>query len=221
MTKPCAASNCADHTSGFSNYCDRHKRALRRHGAIDQTGITVPELKVYRDRVAARRAKNPSNPAWELLEQRWDTVRGHAEKTLRGHAAGRAGSRYDVLAADHIRKLAAQVPPQDIIDTSLAMFVMRETRPQRFRSDRAFDFQLARRVRALTDANAGTYYDAETGKVKRVYRDILPGTLERLAAPLKDAFGVAGIQLAGLDERDRKKKDNEKLRLVAALKDME
>ena len=125
-----------------------------------------------------------------------------------------------MLAADHIRRLAAQVPAQTVIDTALAMFVMREVRPQRFKSDKAFDFQLARRVRALTDSNAGTYFDHETGKTKRVYRDIVPATLERLALPLKEAFGVAGVQLAALDERDRKKKDNDKLRLVAALKEL-
>jgi hypothetical protein len=99
--------------------------------------------------------------------------------------------------------------------------VMREEQPRRFRSDRAFDFQLARRVRALADANAGTYYDKETGKVKRVYRDVLPGTLEHLAAPLKEAFGVAGLRLAQLEEGERKRAANERQDLMAALKEME
>lgn len=220
MSKPCAASDCHDVISGFSSYCDRHKRAQRRHGHVHQTGITVPELTPFMARVKARREKNPASPAWEILETRWDAVVASAEKTLKGHVAGRAGSRYDVLAADHIRRLGAQVEPRAVIDTALAMFVMREIRPQRFKSDKAFDFQLARRVRALTDSNAGTYFDHETGKTKRVYRDIVPATLERVALPLKEAFGVAGMQLAALDERDRKKKDNDKLRLVAALKEL-
>lgn len=92
---------------------------------------------------------------------------------------------------------------------------------RRFLSDRAFDFQLSRRVRALSDVNAaGTYFDHKTGKTKRVYRDVLPGTLMALAEPLKAAFGVAGLYLAELDKRDEKSKAAKKMELISALKEM-
>jgi hypothetical protein len=58
----------------------------------------------------------------------------------------------------------------------------------------------------LTDANAGSYFDHETQRVKRVYRDVSPKTFEALVRVLKHAFGPAGVQLADLDERAAKRR---------------
>jgi len=139
---------------------------------------------------------------------------------LKAHAGGKPGAAYTVQAAHHIQRLAATVPDDVVMEAALALFLMREAQPYRFRSDRAFDFQLSRRVRALSDVNAGTYFDHETGKTKRVYRDVLPGTLIALAEPLKAAFGVAGVYLAELDRRDERSKAAKKMELISALKEM-
>lgn len=207
-------------TSGYSTHCERHKRTQRRHGHPEQDGITVHELQPFRDRIAVRRAKNPANPTWDILRERWEAVAGNAEAVLKAHAGGQPGSAHTTQAAHHIKQLAATVPDGVVMEAALAMFLMREAQPQRFLSDRAFDFQLSRRVRALSDVNAGTYFDHETGKTKRVYRDVLPGTLIALAEPLKAAFGVAGVFLAELDQRDEKNKVAKKMELVTALKEM-
>jgi hypothetical protein len=61
--------------------------------------------------------------------------------------------------------------------------------PRTFKSDQAFNYQLARRVRSLSNVNAGEYWDNNTKKTKRVYRDIPPKTLSVLAEYLKDIFG--------------------------------
>lgn len=167
-----------------------------------------------------RRAKNPANPTWDILRERWAVVAVNAETILRAHAAGKPGSAHATQAAHHIKQLAATVDDGVVMEAALAMFLMREAKPQRFLSDRAFDFQLSRRVRALSDVNAGTYFDHETGKTKRVYRDVLPGTLMALSEPLKAAFGVAGVFLAELDQRDEKKTAAKKMELVTALKEM-
>jgi hypothetical protein len=215
MSKDCAVAGCTAMTSGYSTHCERHKRAQRRHGHPDQDGVTVHQLHPFRDRVAARKDKNPANPAWEILQSRWGAVAANAETHLNGHAGGRAGSVYVIQAAHHIRRLAATVPDAVVTETALAMFIMREVQPHRFRSDRAFDFQLARRVRALSDVNAGTYFDHHTGKTKRVYRDVLPGTLVALAEPLKAAFGVAGVYLAELDRRDEAQQSVKRMELIS------
>lgn len=220
MSKQCAVAGCTATTSGYSTFCERHKRTQRRHGHPAQDGITVHELQPYRDRIAVRRAKNPANPTWDILLQRWAAVAGNAETVLKAHAEGKPGSAYVAQAAHHIKQLAATVPDALVMEAALAMFLMRESQPRRFQSDRAFDFQLSRRVRALSDANAGTYFDHATGKTKRVYRDVLPGTLMALAEPLKAAFGVAGLYLAELDQRDEKSTTAKKMELVTALKEM-
>lgn len=220
MSKQCAVAGCTAITSGYSTHCERHKRAQRRHGHPEQEGITVHELQPFRDRIAVRRAKNPANPTWDILRERWAAVAGNAETVLKAHAGGKPGSAHTTQAAHHIKLLAGTVPDGVVMEAALAMFLMREAQPQRFLSDRAFDFQLSRRVRALSDVNAGTYFDQDTGKTKRVYRDVLPGTLMALAEPLKAAFGVAGVFLAELDQRDEKNKAAKKMELMTALKEM-
>lgn len=221
MSRPCAAPGCAEPVAGYSTHCERHKRALRRHGHPDQEGVTVHELKPFRDRVAARRAKNRQNPAWGLLADRWGRLVSHAEDVLKAFAEGKAGLRHERIAAARITTLAGAVPAEVVVETALAMFFLQDAHPQRFRSDRAFDFQLARRVLGLTEVNAGTYWDDKLGKVKRVYRDTPPQVLETLARYLKHAFGAAGLQLALLERQEARDIEDERKRLDAALKDMQ
>jgi hypothetical protein len=66
------------------------------------------------------------------------------------------------------------VPAREVVVCTLAMFVMWEMEPRKFRSDDGFRTQLARRVRRFTEANAAHYFDATANKGKRVYRDVAP-----------------------------------------------
>ena len=73
------------------------------------------------------------------------------------------------------------------------MYLMLEQEePRRFRSDDGFRFQLARRVRALTDVNQGTWYDHWAQRVKRVYRDTAPKTTACIGE-LTDALWSAAV----------------------------
>jgi len=107
-----------------------------------------------------------------------------------------------------------------VIDTALAMFLLWEQSPHRFMSDKAFNFQLARRVRGLADANSSSSYSAKEGRIKRTYRDTPPRVLNCLAESLKVAFGIAGMRLAELERLDEQKMADKKLELSAALKEM-
>lgn len=220
MSRQCTVARCTEPATGYSTCCERHKRAQRRHGHAEQDGITVNELKPFRDRIAARRAKNPSNPAWELLAQRWAILVTHATDSQKAYAAGQVSIRHVQIAAGMLTSLAANVPTEIVVETALAMFILQEANPHRFKSDRAFSFQLARRVRGLAEVNAGTYWDDKRGKVKRVYRDTPPRVLDALAASLADAFGLAGLQLAQLEQRDAQRGDIERRQLTEALKEM-
>jgi hypothetical protein len=108
----------------------------------------------------------------------------------------------------------------DVIDTALAMFLLWEQSTLRFMSDKAFNFQLARRIRGLAEANSGSHYSATEGRIKRTYRDTPPRVLDCLAGSLKVAFGVAGMRLAELEKIDKQKMTDKKLELSAALKEM-
>lgn len=217
MTKPCAAPGCLEATAGYSTLCHQHKQVQRRHGHAAQVGVTVHALRPYGVRVAARRAKNRDSNAWVILGQRWEVVVEHSRQTLANFGAGQADLRHSVQAAEQVRNLADSVPPEAVVQTALAMFLYRDDQPRRFRSDRAFDFQLVRRVRGLSTLNAGTYWDGESKRNKMVYRDLPPRTTEALAGALKDAFGLAGVMLAGKERQEAALAHEDQHRLAQAL----
>lgn len=220
MTRQCSVPSCRHKPSGFSKYCDGHKRTLRRHGHPEQKGVTVFELKPYRDRIAARRTKNPGNPTWAMLEARWEALTAHAAARLDASTMGVPGSAYERQAAEQLLTLRDAVPGVTLVDVALAIFAMVEHRPARFRSDKAFGFQLARRVRGLADVNASSHWNVKEGRTKRTYRDVPPRVLECMAESLTAAFGVAGLRLAELDKKDAEGVQAERRMLHDALEEM-
>lgn len=80
---------------------------------------------------------------------------------------------------------------------------MQEWYPGRFVNDRAFAFQLVRKVRLLDSVAVREYYDCKSGKQKKVYRDMKPKTMEFLATVLTQAFGTAGVVVAKLEAEER------------------
>jgi len=122
-------------------------------------------------------------------------------------------NRHQRQACQEIVRVADHVEPDLAAETALALFVMQEQAPRRFLSDVAFWHQLARRVRGLTDVNAGTWFDVNTGKLKRVYRDLPAKTTLTVGKALAEAFGTAGLMLARKETEDAEmqRKDNEML----------
>ena len=112
------------------------------------------------------------------------------------------------------------MPVDAVIDTALAMFLLWEQSPHRFMSDKAFNFQLARRVRGLAEANSSSHYSATEGRIKRTYKDTPPRVLDCLAESLKVAFGIAGMRLAELEKKDVEGLKAERQQLNDALKEM-
>jgi hypothetical protein len=220
MRRACSINRCGKQTSGFSTLCELHKRTQRRHGHPEQKGVTVFELKPYRERISARRAKNPTNPTWALLAARWEALTVHAAARLDASAIGVPGLSYERQAAEQFITLRDTVPAVAVVDAALAMFAMGEHRPARFKSDKAFDIQLCRRVRGLAEVNASSHWDAKEGRVKRTYRDVPPRTMECMAESLKLVFGVAGMRLAELDKKDAEGVQAERQQLHDALGDL-
>lgn len=220
MSKPCSVPLCSTPAAGFGNLCDRHKAIRRRHGHPEQSGITVQELAPYRKRVKQRMDKNKGNPAWGILGQRWEMIVNAAKANESEILNGRPFVIYQRDAQHELVKLANEVPIDSLIETALAMFLMQEEQPRRFKSDAAFDAQLARRARGLAETNAGTYWDDKTKKAKRVYRDVSPRTLAVMAEHLKTAFGVAGLYVARLEQQEQKQADSERAALTNALENL-
>lgn len=215
--KQCHAPGCSGTTTGYSTLCDKHKQTNRRHGDPLQEGVTVHELRPYVARVEARQAKNKDSNAWTLLDARWEAVTGHCRGIVERAAGGAPYVRHERAAALQVLRLAENVPAPKVVQTALAMYLLLEDRQTRFRSDRAFRFELVRRVRGLTAVNAGEYYDHKAGRTRRVYTDPAPQVVEVMAGWLVEAFGGAGLALAGKERDEAQKASNEQQRLAAAM----
>jgi len=221
MLRICRTPGCTAAVSGYSHLCDNHRKTARRHGAPDQQGVTVQELRPYVEMVAARRAKNPASEAWAILEARWGRVVDSAQAQLQNYAEGRTVIRWERVAAHHLVIIGSEVEPWTVARTAIAMYILRDQQPRRFTADAAFDFQLVRRLRGLTDSNAGSYWDDKEQRSRRVYKDIPPRVTQAMAQPLKDAFGAAGVALAGKEREEAEKGREEWRRLANALEGLE
>lgn len=217
MTKQCAARGCTEPTEGYSTLCPTHRKTHRRHGHHDQSGITAQRLKPYLRRVEARRSKNKDSNAWSLLEARWGALVNQAEATLASWRAGQALVQTQVQAAHQVQTLTGAAQAAAIVDTALAMFLMQDAEPRRFVSDRAFDFQLVRRVRSLAPLNAGSYWNHKEQRTTKVYKDLPPRVIELLGKQLRDAFGLAGLMLAEKERAEEAKKQAAHRQLTEAL----
>lgn len=213
----CRALQCGARATRFGHFCNSHTARRRRHGAPDQRTITKTLLDPFTNRVRARVKANEGNPAWEHCEASWRALVSHAEGIVAHSRTGAAGIGFERSAAEELCKLARAIDPQDIMFTVFAMFLMAEERPGSFVSDEGFSFQLVRRVRGLTDANAGEWFDHNSGRVKRAYRDVPPKVTRLLASWLSQAFGGIAIYFARLDQRDREEKQRRTDALATAL----
>jgi hypothetical protein len=218
MTQTCRVPGCSSETaSRFSQYCRNHKARLRRHGAVDQEGVTAKELKPYIDRVRRRIEKNADSTAWGTLDARWEAVHQHAKEILRHFESGRPGPAYERRAAHEVAKLVGATVARDVVVTALAMFMMQRLEPRRFRSDTAFRFELVHRVRSLGSMSAGQSYDHTTGKVRNVYRELAPRAVTVLGGWIAEAFGTAGLHLTRLEEAEAEQRVSQRVELYKAL----
>lgn len=197
----CAVPGCRFPRLPRSPLCNTHKSAKRRHGDAQQRGITASELRPYIKTVRAHIRRNAKNTVWEQLDNLWRLLLEGCERELH-EQRNRAAVAYVREAKEQLVKLHGNVKPRDAIETVLAMYLLLEWQPRRFKSDDAFRSQLVRRVRSLSDMNVGSYYQHTSRKTKRVYRDLSPRTTRALAGYLTDTFGRAGLYIASL-ERNR------------------
>jgi hypothetical protein len=164
--------------------------------------VTKTELGHYFEFVRKRKQRNPASALWKTVEGRWAGLVKHARGVTGEFYRGRAMVRHEVQACDAIVKVAENVEAPVVVETALGMYLMLELDPRRFLSDQAFRFQLVRRVRGLTEVNAGEWYDHKTGKTKRAYRDLSPRTTAIMADLLVQTFGAPGVMLAKREAED-------------------
>lgn len=213
----CRIQGCTLPISGFSFFCEDHKRRNRRHGHPTQLAVTAHELEPFRKRVRARIEKNMGNPTWNILGARWEAVIEVAKSEEATYLTGAVHNRYEREAWFNVVKIGTSASAKEVIEVVLAMYLLQEENHHRFKSDNAFSAQLVRRVRALAPVNVASYYNNKARKVKSVYRDAKPKTTAILARIIQDTFGVAGVTVAHLERYEMKQLRDEKQALYDAL----
>jgi hypothetical protein len=199
----CRVPYCNSPTSRWGNLCNTHRARQRRHGHPKQRAVTKAELAHYVQFVRKRKARNPESPFWGSVAGRWAGLVEHARGVTGAYYSGKPMIGWEVKACASIVKIAGNVEAQAVVDTALGMYVMLEMEdPRRFLSDEAFRFQLVRRIRGLTEVNAGEWYDHKTGRTKRAYRDLSPRTTGIMADLLVRTFGAPGVMLAKREAED-------------------
>lgn len=200
--RTCRAPGCGARTSRYGQFCSTHRSRSRRHGHPEQRAITKADLTPYVKRVSLRIAKNEDSPVWSECTTRWHTVVDHARGILAHAQQGKAGYRHERIAAHEVVKLADHVDATEVVKLAISAFLLEDNQPRRFRSDRAFRFQLVRRLRGLTDVNAGSWLNHRTGKTHRAYRDLTPRAVLTFAGWIIEALGGVALYLAKLERQE-------------------
>lgn len=220
MTTPCCAPGCGAQTTRYGNLCNAHKSRLRRHGHATQAAITESMLRPYKAAFRARQERNRENLAWENLDKRWLAIVDLADDTVARFRSGRPGRLFEYAAANEVVRMAHNAAPSDIAETAVAMFMLLEAEPHRFRSDRAFRVQLVRRTRFVADLDATRTIHPTTGLSKRAYRQLPPRAVEVISEWLTEMFGGPGLYLARLQQREMAQHEHERRTLQQALKEL-
>jgi hypothetical protein len=218
--RTCRVHGCQEIAVGHGVHCSAHKATSRRHGDPLQEGITKAVLEPYTKIVEARIAKNAASSVWAQLDERWQTLTSEVAPILSAYHNGRPGLRHEVLAAHEIKKLGDTVETRRIIVTALAMYLLLDQEPRRFRSDAAFSTQLIRRIRGLSDINVGEWHDSKTNKTRRVYRELPPRVVQVLVSWVVPVLGGVGMKLAGLERADYDARQQQAASFLRAVKDL-
>lgn len=183
--------------------------------------MTKTELKPYVEIVRRRKAGNQDSPLWSTLQTRWEQLVENARLMLKDYLNGKAMSRHLVMTSRELVNIHETVEFEDISCTALAMFILQTQHPMRFRDQSGFLHQLTRRLRGLSDMNAGTWFDHNTGKVKRVYRDLPARTSQQFGQSALEVFALAGAALAKKEIEEANAKQAEKSAIINAIQEMQ
>jgi len=212
MSRQCIVYGCLSTSNTYSQYCSTHKSKLRRHGHPEQGGITKSDLKPYLTHYQRILESNSQLNVWGQLDGLWLKLVAQASVSKASTMLNKVRQ-----AADEVTRLAADQVPGVIVKTVVAMFMMAEDQPKRFKDDRAFRTQLVRRVRALSQRNMTASKSARSGRVTRVYTELSPRVTEVMADWLSRIIGPSALLIVRREKEQEAKDREERMRLLQGI----
>lgn len=215
--RPCVVAGCAAMRGPrtYSPYCQAHRLTQTRHGHPLQTSVTFYELAPFQATIRAAIKRNPSSEVWPILRARWGRLVDHAAAQVAERDNGRSFHRPTLQAAEMLLQVARHADETKVVEVMLALYLMEDSNPRRFKSDEALRFALARRLRHLAPMARGSYWNHKLQWTSSVYRDAPPKAVAILGAWLVEVFGLAGRMVAET-ERKRQAQVDDRQRLVEA-----
>jgi hypothetical protein len=218
---PSSCRACSAPTVGWRNtgtLCGKHRNRDRINGDPRQSSIFPSELKEPLKYIRRRRKAKPEASIWGHLVNRWSTL-----VSIARHDLGPLGENRRVIwsrqANETIDALGLEADPQQIIDTVLAMHLLRHHQPHRFVSDKAFRFQVVKAVRKLAPSTKRTYVSKQTWRRVTTVIHLRARSTELVAAIFLDAFGVAGLVLCQIADKEQQDRQDDARAYAAAVED--
>jgi hypothetical protein len=178
----------------FSSRCDNCAQRWRRQGDALQRPVRKPEVKVLVKQV--QRLVQHANR--EQVDQYLRDVASNLKEVVESPEAvevwSKKGSalpwvhRWRKRAVNEIVRVLEDTDPVQSGLWIAALFLLRDQQPLRFRSDRAFTFQLVRLWRGQAGIAFGTWFNPETGKATGYYLDLPPKVTEAIYQFLVPAY---------------------------------
>lgn len=187
------------------------------HGAIGQNGITKAELRPYCQLVAKILGERAQSPLRTHLESSWARIALQASETIAASSCGAPVSWDEKDAANDILTINDRVNITNVFEIALAIYIMRDQQPERFKGDAAFRVQLARRIRGLTSLNYYTFANPSTGEEVSLFKQTNPEALVILGDWLANAFGAFGLHFAKVERRKQDMEQRELGRFLLTL----
>lgn len=188
--------------SEHAAHCSRHAAVNKRSGDPMQVPVSKKDIRPYVDRAKVLVERHAG--AEEGLRLIHQTLAGLAGDTLRYRESGRPCSKWDVRAADDLKKIVQAIGAVELAAVVGGMFLLQESRPGAFASDRAFRFEMLRRVRSASGALTVPYHDQDTGRLKATTLKTLPlRATEVLAGWLVDAYARFAALLIRKEREER------------------
>jgi hypothetical protein len=186
--------------------CELHRQRWRRNGEPTQERITKKEVRPYVRQARQIVERDTSGRIETALQQIHGILRDHTAVIVGDAERGRWVAKWQERAAQETLNVLSDVDAVTCGVTIGGVFLLRLVEPRLFKSDRGFTFQLARLFRGQTDLSYGEYYNYQTGKTKKTYKDLPTQVVHEIGRLLIEVYARWAGHLLQIERRERERR---------------
>lgn len=186
----CTVPGCQKAAGRYGQLCPKHIARKRTQGHPEQEPVGRYELRPWCRAVRPVIARNRDREAMKITEERWQHLLARCIPLTDGRDNRGIVHWPTTQAARALLQATKEAAFEEVLETVAALVLLRDTNPRRFRSDEAFNVQLARAVRRLGTTAVAWGWDQKAGKSRGVYRTFPRRSSLALAEMVLEAIGL-------------------------------